>query len=358
MIIKSLKIDNFKSLVDFKLVEPNPFTVFVGSNAAGKSNIFEALEFLYYTDFISSADQLAGLFGGTTSFVPDYLLLNLKKYSTSFNVEFYNNSISIEVQYSNIDGLIKISQIANSFNSQLGGGVYVRNNFEKNVHESNNSLWIEHLSSEPYTTFIKKFSRIFVGNSSIVKQITTDDLKIASDGSNLELVLKRILNNSDNKEEIIECLTLLVPGFERIEIKTEKLSGSDNLLIYEKGTNRPFNKKLISDGTYNLIAILTALFQSDEPQFLCIEEPENGLNPKVVKELVNLFRQKCEDEGHYIWLNTHSQTLVSQLEPKEIILVNKENGITKAKQIKNMDLHGLPMDEAWLTNALGGGIPW
>jgi AAA15 family ATPase/GTPase len=43
--IKSLHIKNFKSIVDLTINEPNPFTVFVGPNGGGKSNIFEALEF-------------------------------------------------------------------------------------------------------------------------------------------------------------------------------------------------------------------------------------------------------------------------------------------------------------------------
>jgi predicted ATPase len=115
---------------------------------------------------------------------------------------------------------------------------------------------------------------------------------------------------------------------------------------------------LISDGTYNILSILTAVYQSEKPQFLCIEEPENGLNPKVVRELVNIIRTQCEERGHYIWLNTHSQTLVSELRPEEIILVDKVNGMTQTKQVTGMDLHGLKMDEALLTNALGGGIPW
>ena len=82
---------------------------------------------------------------------------------------------------------------------------------------------------------------------------------------------------------------------------------------------------------------MTAVYQSDEPQFLCIEEPENGLHPKVIKQLVNFFRSACEEKGHYIWLNTHSQTLVSQLTPDEIILVDKEDGETKIRQVKGFN---------------------
>jgi hypothetical protein len=43
--------------------------------------------------------------------------------------------------------------------------------------------------------------------------------------------------------------------------------------------------------------------------------------------------------------------------PEEMIILNKEDGITKAKQLTEKDLFGLQMDEAWLTNVLGGGVP-
>ena len=82
------------------------------------------------------------------------------------------------------------------------------------------------------------------------------------------------------------------------------------------------------------------------------------LNPYVVKELVNFFRTACEEKGHYIWLNTHSQTLVRELKPEELILVDKTKGATQIKQLKNKTFENLKMDDAWLTNTLGGGLPW
>jgi AAA15 family ATPase/GTPase len=46
MNIKELKIKGFKSIGEIVVKSPNPSSVFVGSNGAGKSNIFEALELL------------------------------------------------------------------------------------------------------------------------------------------------------------------------------------------------------------------------------------------------------------------------------------------------------------------------
>lgn len=342
MEIESIKIENYKSLVDFELKSSNPFTVFVGPNAAGKSNIFEAFELLYFFSFMNPKEAL-NLFGSAND------LFNKKNIGKQ-NKQGADNKIVIYIPLWN-----------NGFGPYVtieakkdGDNYYLDVDYPRNEFESTISSGIA--GATKYNLFFN-FTRLFINNKKLVKRIIQDDSKLALDASNLEKVLKRLLKDENKKDEIIEWLQLLIPGFDKIEIVNEPLSGSDNLLIYEKDTNKPFNKNLISDGTFNILAILTAVYQSDEPQFLCIEEPENGLNPKVIKELVNLFRQKC-NEGHFIWLNTHSQTLVSELTTEEIILVDKKNGETIVKQVKGMNLHGLKMDEALLTNALGGGIPW
>lgn len=339
MEIRELNIKNYKSIKDITIKNPNSFTVFVGPNAAGKSNIFEALEF-YTTYSKTSGNDIIRLFGDTNNFS---IVKQDGNSSHYFELLFEELKNYIELTIKKGIGVNSTSE--NYFNTDLeqkGFGIY-KNNYWEN---------------RSYIQFFSSFSRIFAGNEKIQKFAFTDDKRLSLSCSNLEQVLKRILQDEQKKEEITEWLKLLIPGFDNIEIITEPLSGSNNLLIYEKGIKNPLTKRIISDGTYNIIAILTALYQSDEPQFLCIEEPENGLNPKVVKELVNIFRQQCKDKGHFIWLNTHSQSIVSELTPEEIILVDKVDGETKIKQIQGMDLKGLRMDEALFTNAIGGGIPW
>lgn len=336
MKIQKLHIQNYKSLVDLEIVEPNPFTVFAGSNGAGKSNIFEAIEYFNLVEKLKS-DSFPEIFGNPKD------ILSYRKTSDSILFEFYDH-VSHGIKYD-----IKISPTDNYRVEEWRSSI-IGDPIAYNELRDKGAIDKKRLSSSQ--------SRIFIGNSKIVKVNTNDNSKLNVDCSNLEKVLKRILIDESKREDFISWLDLLVPGFQNIEIASEPLSGTDSLVIYEKGTNKPFTKNLLSDGTWNILALLTAVYQSDEPQFLCIEEPENGLNPKVQKELVNLFRQKCEEEGHYIWLNTHSQTIVNQLEPKELILVDKVDGKTTIKQLTNFDLHGLRMDEAWLTNSFGGGLPW
>ncbi|MEZ0484716.1 AAA family ATPase [Fibrella aquatica] len=320
MQIKRLVIENFKSIERIELIEPNPFTVFVGPNGSGKSNIFEALEFMYLAN--ATNDLVEDLFGGQEGF------LNRRSISNSVAVGVDLGGVTARFVYDTKNEEIEI-----------GGKV------DSNATFSGNFKALD--------KFLENFSRLFIKNTPLQKLSLNNNKRLSLAASNLEKVLKRILSNDVLKREIFEWLEIFVPSFKAVEIDDR-----DELHWFETAHRKYFTKDLISDGTYNILALLTAVFQSEEPQFLCIEEPENGLNPKVTRELVHLFRFACEEYGHYIWLNTHSQSLVSVLTPEEIILVDKVDGATKTKQVAGMNLHGLPMDEAWLSNALGGGIPW
>ncbi|MES2517081.1 MAG: AAA family ATPase [Bacteroidota bacterium] len=327
MKIKKLHIKNFKSIADLEIIEPNPFTVFVGPNGSGKSNIFEALE------FFKSAFNIR-LYGGYEALqnrkLPD------SEYIVHIETDLFsdNNYTGKYINYNEYVGTSKVNVTENLLN----GTSDIRQEKMRLLQDS--------------------IQRLFIDKTKLQKINYQDNFKLTFSGDNLEKVLRRLLDDEYKNEEITDWLSLFLPGFEKVDVISSGLSGTDTLLIYETDIEKPFTKDLLSDGTYNILALLTAVFQSDEPQFLCIEEPENGLTPDVIKEMVTLFRNACEEKGHYIWLNTHSQSLVSQLTADEIITVNKIKGETKIKQFKGKDFHGLRMDEAWLTNTLGGGLPW
>lgn len=334
MKIKKLHIKNFKSIADLEIIEPNPFSVFVGPNGAGKSNIFEALEFLNLC-VKQLRKGIDGLFGGEESFV-----FHKATSDTNIFIDGDNKESLHTVRMQNdkdhyYDYIILKNRLEDS---------------ERQIKNISESCFYPQLSDS--------FSRLFINSSKGNKLNLQDDSRLNLITDNLEKVLKRILKDESKKEEILDWIRLFIPEFDDVFIESSELSRTDTLIIKERYSDKYFTKTLISDGTYNILALLTAVYQSDEPQFLCIEEPENGLTPDVIKEMVTFFRNACEEKGHYIWLNTHSQSLVSQLTPDEIITVNKIKGETKIKQFKGEDFHGLRMDEAWLTNTLGGGLPW
>ncbi|MCP9763599.1 AAA family ATPase [Lacihabitans soyangensis] len=333
MKIKSLNIKNFKSIVDITINEPNPFTVFVGPNGSGKSNIFECLQFMSLARQIDSAD----LFGGFKQ------ILNRKSPNLPIDYEF--NFLDDSKKLCNR----KYSRLPSNQMSDL-------RNYDSEPQVKVDEVTGKYSITEPKDFY--RFNRIFIKNKDVVKINYNSNNFLIEDCSNLEKVLKRLLEEEFKREEITDWLSLFIPEFDKIEVQKPGHSSKEDLFIYQKYYDEPFDRELISDGTYNIIALLTAVYQSDEPQFLCIEEPENGLHPFVIRKLVDFFRQACEDKGHYIWLNTHSQTLVECLTADEVIVVDKSEGETKVTQLKGTNLHGLDMAEYWLSGATGGGTPW
>ncbi|MDR3611749.1 MAG: AAA family ATPase [Ignavibacteriaceae bacterium] len=321
MELHKVEIKNYKSIKEIQINDPRKFLVFVGANAAGKSNIFEALEFS--NRLYKSRTEAVSLYGGEKE------ILNFNLPNDDFELNLSSSLLSGNIRYNSSDSKVITTIKKGNYNDE-----------------------------DSFDQYLDNFSRIFVGQEKYVKIKFNDNNRLRLDCGNLELVLARTLKDHDLKEVLLDWLYLFIPGFKNIEITFDELKGEPQLNFYEESYRTPFPKTLISDGTYNIIALLTAVLQSKEPQFLCIEEPENGLNPKVIRELVKVFRSATQKYGHYIWINTHSPTFVSELEFEELIVVDKKDGFTLIKQFKNQDFKGLKIDDAWLSNSLGGGIPW
>jgi len=130
---------------------------------------------------------------------------------------------------------------------------------------------------------INSFSRVFVKNKEKQRINYSDDSKLTFSCDNLEKVLKRLLENQEKREEISEWLALFLPEFDIIEVQKSEFSSNENLLIYQKHYERPFNKELISDGNYNIIALLTAVYQTDEPRFYILK----SLKMVYIQRLLN-----------------------------------------------------------------------
>ncbi len=329
MAIEKIHIKNFKSLVNVIIDKPNPFTVFVGPNASGKSNIFEALEMYSFIKRFGIVEAFSSLYDKES-------IVNFNKTSDIFKIQM------------NFDDYKTCFSANNDLSNPEIVGITPKYGIQQHFP----------LNEIP---FFDVFQKLFINNKEKVKIVTKGENRLSADASNLEKVLKRLLVEPDIKDEFVELISFFIPEFKNVEIKSDELSGNDSLLIYERYTNKPFSRHLISDGTFNIIALLTSVYQSYFEgsfyrQFLCIEEPENGIHPEAIKELVGFFREQCEEKGHYIWLTTHSQSLVAELKPEEIIVVDKIEGETRIKQFQGEEFYSLSMDDAWLSNVLGGGL--
>ncbi|MYC13317.1 MAG: AAA family ATPase [Gemmatimonadetes bacterium] len=376
-LIRRLKIANFKSIDSLEITDLSSFSVFAGANGSGKSNFFDALDFvrLFVLGGIGIALRTHGGFANIHSAKrrgPDS-----KKFCFEIECDLCEDK-------SETSSAFHYSLCIHDLDSETNIEEYLYANGKKLVERNRAEV-------EIYEKGERTSASVFPGSYSVLgistrRQFTEflinlnvyriepkdakepdisdfDPTRLDRNGQNLASVLQRLEADPEVCENILEWMEMIVPGIENIQIEKQRLDGSTALLFQEKGTKRRFPAHLISDGTIYALSLLVAVLDApSDGGMTLIEEPERGLHAKAIRELVDMMRQQASPENP-IWLTTHSESVVRALKLRELILVDKVDGRTTMKRadavnLSEKDMAPLGLDEVWLSNLLGGGLPW
>ena len=146
---------------------------------------------------------------------------------------------------------------------------------------------------------------------------------LSPQGKNMPTTLARMQAEDEFAVNDVSLdLVNLVPDLTDIELKRDEVRNEYTIWAsYMDG--RSFSSRVLSDGTLRLLA-LTIL--RNDPQFrgiLCIEEPENGVNPMYLKKIGRLLRkmttdfddpEQVDEPLRQVLITTHSPTFISQPE--------------------------------------------
>lgn len=147
---------------------------------------------------------------------------------------------------------------------------------------------------------------------------------IAADASNLADALARIrVRNPDSWELLKSELGRCLPGLDDVMLTPVGGSArSVTVQLVERGVGRPIELADASYGTVRMLALLAALHEPDPPPFTAIEEIDHGLHPYAMDVLLD--RMRAASARTQILAATHSPTLVNRLQPKEIIVCDRD----------------------------------
>jgi predicted ATPase len=145
------------------------------------------------------------------------------------------------------------------------------------------------------------------------------------DGSNTASVFESLTSGA--RDELIEYLSAIVPGIDRIEMRRL----ADKLTLAFTQVNgkerREFLAKQMSDGTLRAFAILLALLQPRRPALLVIEEPEIAIHLGALRSLVDIL--KAQSDQFQVLITTHSADIVDTLDVSELRVVWTEDGASR-----------------------------
>lgn len=130
------------------------------------------------------------------------------------------------------------------------------------------------------------------------------------------------------------------------------------LLIHEEQMSSPIPAVRLSDGTLRFLCLLVVLCHPNPPPLVCIEEPELGLHPDMLKTVAELLIDASK--RMQLIVTTHSDVLVSALSdvPEAVVVCEKDESGTKLKRLEPDKLeHWLKkysLGEVWSMGEIGG----
>jgi len=130
--------------------------------------------------------------------------------------------------------------------------------------------------------------------------------------------------NPQQFQALNRALYLLLPEVQELSVERTP-EGLLRLLVLEEKV--PFSARVISEGTLRILGLLAITNPLAPTTVIGYEEPENGVHPRRLQLIAELL-QTVATEGKQILVNTHSPRLPEYFEPSSLVVCSKENGMT------------------------------
>lgn len=401
--IKSISINNFKSIVDLKL-PLGQFNVLIGENGCGKSNILESIAF--GTAALSNKLEREYFANRGIRYADSTSILSAFSDSKRINIEMDFDHIakkfSLYFDSNDKSGIWKIEEdkekYLQAFKEYIGCDLDIYKNLieqyvnslklvTKKINKGMSHSAKEEINQELDRLIleIKKNNEIINKGAEVSKEIS-DHLSflifsieesvlrkfdaenaihpLGRNGEGLFAYLKEISQKENGVEmiqEIKENLSVL-DWFDDLEIPSEQLSNEFSLRIkdrYVEDTIRYFDQRSTNEGFLYLLFYLTLFISSETPAFFAIDNIESSFNPKLCREITKRLISLAKKHNKQVIVTTHSPAVLDGLnianDDERLFVVRRSiDGYTKINRVEYKESIDMPLSEAWIKGYIGG----
>lgn len=362
MKIEKIRLKNFKVFQDVTIENIPAFCVIVGANGAGKTTLFDVFDFLKdcLTYNVTRALQARGGFQEVVSRGHESENIELEiQYRLPLTGKERLVTYLVEIGLHNkrpavVREVLRYKRGAHGSPYQFlkfayGKGEAVTNeeDFSKTDEELNREeqdlgavdiLAIKGLgqfqkfkAANALRQMIESWhvSDFHIDAARGAKEAVGEYEHLSASGDNLQQVALNLFeNHRDVYERILEAMRQRVPGVN--QITTQDTVDGRLVLQFGNGIFKdPFIDRFVSDGTLKMFAYLVLLHDPRPHPFLCVEEPENQLYPRLLPELAEEFRTYSR-KGGQVMVSTHSPDFLNATEVGEVFWLEKgEDGFSK-----------------------------
>ena len=375
--ITSLQLTDFKNFAD-ETLRAGPFTVIIGANAGGKSNIRDAFRFLHGVGRgYSLADIIGGQYGagGQREWEPirgGNEIIRFGRSSFSLTVGMgeirYHIQVGVDKERAGAfrvigESLERGERIIYTTHTGEGDPVHDQRDDARlfiRMDETDNQREPGYLanlrSGQPALTQIAERRHLAQAHKDIAEtaienlarirflDLSPDRMRqpsfpgqttLGDGGENLPSVLKEICEDESRKRDLASWIRDLTPMDARDFEFPADPSGRAHLVIRE-GNGRAVSAYGASDGTLRFIATLAALLGDNPAGLYFFEEIDNGIHPACVRLLVDFIERQTAKGDTQVITTTHSPdmlTLISDTTFESAAIVyrdeNSEDGIVR-----------------------------
>ena len=348
--LKKLTVRKFRSLADVTVELPQ-LAVLFGTNAAGKSNLLEAIQALSWIgNQRTLADAFEPLRGDPLEpfhFGPVGWLALFQNGAASFTLEAdistpgggnYRYRVQPEMDFTSGELRVKdeyLTQLTKAGRERKNATAAIERYRDtlrvrrkgKPGHPRQEALgqnhailsdrslagdgypWLEDVRNE-----LVNWRTYYLEPRTAMRmhQSPTDVLDIGMHGEFIASFLYKIRAQSRNHFDAVgRALRSIVPGIDALHVQLNEQQGT--LDLWTQQGEATYSARVISEGTLRVIALCAIVVNPWGGSLVALEEPENGVHPRRLELIARLLASLALDQGRQVIVTTHSPLLCSAI---------------------------------------------
>lgn len=362
--LTSIRIQNFRSIRDAS-VKLGQVNLFIGPNNSGKSNFLKGVSLL-------------------TSRIRQYPNGNQE------TLLFFENNLFRRVSTKEEDRWIGFNVIDSGPNNRIANAIirilpinswdYFDNEDVKAEKETTTKYDIATSdgSINDFKAFQVDIAYVIVHkinpDSFILGVINSNETRLSDNGSNIVSYLFYLSQNNRPLFRRLEAdLSRCVEDLVSLSTPADPQNNGFLKLRFFDKNDVGYWAEEVSEGVLYFLALLCIIHQPDPPKLLLLEEPEKGIHPRRIKEVMDFIFELARLRDIQIILTSHSPYVVDHFAdiPECISIFDRENGETVIRNAgdiiteTNAKLEAEGHEPIHYTDALGeywvsgflGGVP-
>lgn len=336
--LTSFRIQNFRSIHDAS-VKLGQVNLFIGPNNSGKSNFLKGITMLgahlksFPKDFPLSEQNFNTILPRNIS--EEHKKNKIMRFAAQMSetdIKFKNQAASLIIGYA-YKHEHQNEQELFAQDIDVTGDINSAHDFDEFYYKEGFS------SEEEVPSLIWQIQNHFINNTIYKLEPSafalssglSDEPFLSANGNNIASFLYTLSQNHERqfaalKVDFAKCIVSLVS----VSTPPDPFNRGNLRLKFFDDKGNSYWADEVSEGVLYFLALLCIVHQPDPPKLLLLEEPEKGIHPRRIKEVMDFIFELARLRDIQIILTSHSPYVVDHFAdiPEYISIFDRENGET------------------------------